>query len=138
DNAEHLYRYVRRFRPEVNAYFVLRRKSQDWPRLAADGFRLIPFGSADHEYALLNARYLISSHADRYIWDYLPAREYRDLLRFKFVFLQHGVISTDLASWLNTVPIDLMLTSTEREYQSVVGSQNRYRLMPSQVALTGM
>lgn len=138
DNAEHLYRYVRLYRPDVKAHFVLRRDSMDWERLSREGFRLIPFGSAEHAYALLNARYLISSHADRYVWDHLPAREYRDLLKYKFIFLQHGVILHDLASWINTIPIDLMLASTERELESLVGPSNRYRLMPSQVALTGM
>ena len=138
DNAEHLYRYVRRIRPDINAYFVLRRDSMDWPRLAKEGFRLVPFGSTEHEYLLLNARFLISSHADRYVWNFMPAREYRDLLQFKFVFLQHGVLVSDLATWLNNVPIDLMLSSTEREYQSMVGPSTRYKLTASQVALTGL
>ena len=138
DNAEHLYRYVKRHRPDVNAYFVLRRDSQDWARLELDGFRLIAFDTAEHKYALLNARYVISSHADRYVWGYLPAREYSDLLTFKFIFLQHGIMLSDLATWLNNVPIDLMLASTEREYELMVGRPNRYRLMPSQVALTGL
>ena len=104
----------------------------------SEGFRLISFGSAEHEYALLNARYLISSHADRYVWGYLPTREYRDLLRYKFVFLQHGVMLHDLASWINTIPIDLIVTSSEVEQDALARSSNRYRLMPSQVALTGM
>ena len=138
DNAEHLYRFLRRTREDINAFFVLRRDSKDWQRLEAEGFRLIAFGSAEHTYALLNARYLVSSHADRYVWNYLPVDEYRDLLKYKFVFLQHGVLLSDLATWLNGVPIDLMLTSTEREHQSVVDSPNRYKLMPSQVALTGL
>lgn len=138
DNAEHLYRYVKRHRPDVNAYFLLRRDSMDWKRLEREGFRLIAFDTAEHKYALLNARYVISSHADRYVWGYLPAREYCDLLKFKFIFLQHGVMLSDLASWLNKVPIDLMLSSTEREYESLAGRSDRYRLMPSQVALTGL
>jgi glycosyltransferase involved in cell wall biosynthesis len=138
DSAEHLYRFLQRARDDINAYFVLRRDSKDWPRLEAEGFRLMPFGSAEHEYALLNARYLVSSHADEYVWRILPAHEYRDLLTYKFVFLQHGVISHDLATWLNTIPIDLMLSSSEPEHQSLAGRSNRYRLMPSQVALTGL
>ncbi len=138
DNAEHLYRYLRRARSDINAFFVLRRESRDWQRLEAEGFRLIPFGSNDHAYALLNAQYLVSSHADVYVWRHLPPGEYRDLIRYKYVFLQHGCLLHDLASWLNTIPIDLVLTSSERERNSMAGPSNRYRLMPSQVALTGM
>jgi glycosyltransferase involved in cell wall biosynthesis len=138
DNAEHLYRFLRRSRDDINAFFVLRRDSKDWRRLEAEGFRLIPFGSAEHEYALLNACYLVSSHADSYVWRYLPPHEYRDLVTYKFVFLQHGVLFHDLATWMNTIPIDLMIASCEREHDAVAGRSNRYKLMPSQVALTGM
>ena len=138
DNGEHLYRFLRRTRDDINAYFVLRRDSKDWRRLEAEGFRLIAFGSVEHEYALLNARYLVSSHADAYVWRYLPEHEYRDLIKYKFVFLQHGVLFHDLASWMNTIPIDLMVASCERERDAVAGRSNRYKLMPSQVQLTGM
>ncbi len=138
DNAEHLYRYLQRARRDINAYFVLKRESRDWPRLDAEGFRLIPFGSDDHACALLNAQYLISSHADVYVWRHLPRDEFRDLLKYKYVFLQHGYLFHDLASWLNTIPIDLVLTSGVREHESIAGRSNRYRLMPSQVALTGL
>ena len=138
DNAEHLYRFLQRTRDDINAFFVLRRESKDRRRLETEGFRLIPFGSTEHEVALLNARYLVSSHADAYVWRYLPRHEYHDLIKHKFVFLQHGVLFHDLASWMNTIPIDLMIASCERERDAVVGRSNRYRLMPSQVALTGM
>jgi CDP-glycerol glycerophosphotransferase (TagB/SpsB family) len=138
DNAEHLYRFIRRTRDDINAFFVLRRDSRDWRRLEAEGFRLIPFGSIEHQCALLNARFLISSHADSYIWRYLPPAQYRDLISYKFIFLQHGVLFHDLASWMNTIPIDLMIASGERERDAVAGHSNRYKLMPSQVALTGM
>jgi CDP-ribitol ribitolphosphotransferase / teichoic acid ribitol-phosphate polymerase len=59
-------------------------------------------------------------------------------LRFKFVFLQHGITSNDMASWMNTVPIDLMLASAECEYEALIAHSNRYKLMPSQVVLSGM
>src|SRR5690606_31923634 len=48
DNAEHLYRYVRRQHPEINAWFILRETSHDWQRLEDDGFRLLAFGSLAH------------------------------------------------------------------------------------------
>ena len=46
DNAEHLYRHVRTAHPEVNSWFVINRDSHDWDRLAADGFRLVSYGTA--------------------------------------------------------------------------------------------
>ena len=53
--------------PDVNAWFVLRRESADWDRLAAEGFRLVPFGSPEHVQLLLNTDHLISSQVDHYI-----------------------------------------------------------------------
>src|SRR6185295_18778939 len=44
DNGEHLYRWVRRNHPQINAFFVLRKSSRDWDRLKKEGFRLLEFG----------------------------------------------------------------------------------------------
>ncbi|MEZ5882651.1 MAG: CDP-glycerol glycerophosphotransferase family protein [Paracoccaceae bacterium] len=64
DNAEHLYRYLMKTGQADNAYFVLEADSPDWARLSAEGFRLLEFRSREHIAALINARFLISSHAD--------------------------------------------------------------------------
>ena len=45
----------------------------------------------------------------------------RGLRRWKFVFLQHGVIHNDLSRWLNAQPIRIMITTTEAEHRSIVG-----------------
>jgi hypothetical protein len=138
DNAEHLYRWVRQNRPELNAFFVLRKTSHDWSRLERDGFRLLKFGGMQHKLALLNARHVVSSHADDYVHSFLTRRRFSDMIRYKFTFLQHGVISVDLSSWLNRQPISLFVTSTEGEYESIAGSGNHYRFTPREVALTGL
>lgn len=137
DNAEHLYRFVKRERPDIKAYFVLREQSHDWKRLKAEGFDLIRFGGLQHKYALLNADYVISSHADHYIVAMLPDRDYGDLLQFKFVFLQHGVTKDDLSHWLNGKPMGLMITATSAEHNSIVSDTSRYKFLPSEVQLTG-
>lgn len=47
DNAEHLFRYLRKRRRDINAWFVVEKNSPDWQRLRAEGFkRLIPYGSS--------------------------------------------------------------------------------------------
>jgi glycosyltransferase involved in cell wall biosynthesis len=138
DNAEHFYRYLRRDRPEINTAFVLRRNAPDWTRLELDGFRLIPFGSAEHAAALLNARFYISSHADRYVFDSLPGAYFRDMLHYKFVFLQHGIVKDDLSGWLNGKPIDCFVTSTMQEYRSIVADGSTYEYSGKQVVLTGL
>ena len=137
DNAEHLYRYVAAKYPERNIYFVLSKKSSDWNRIAKEGFKLLNFNSTDHKLALLNADHLISSHADHYVVSLLDQKKFGDLLHFKFTFLQHGVTQNDLSTWLNSKTIDLFLTTTPPEYDSISGSFNNYKFTPKEVSLTG-
>jgi glycosyltransferase involved in cell wall biosynthesis len=137
DNAEHLYRHLRAEHPEINAWFALNRTSVDWDRLAAEGFRLLEHGSPRHKLALLNCRHLISSHADGYVVKPLNTKRYGHPT-WKFSFLQHGVIKDDLSTWLNPKPLDLFLTSTRDEYESIAGDGTRYRYSSLEIALTGL
>lgn len=137
DNAEHLYRYIKGKQPHINAWFVLRENSHDWQRLKADGFRLLPFGSLEHKMALLNAQHLISSHADHYVTNYLPHRYYRDLLRYKFTFLQHGITQNNISGWLNSKPIRHFITAAYDEYKSLCQGESGYKFTKREVKLTG-
>lgn len=137
DNAEHLYRYVLRHRPELNAYFVLRRSSHDWDRLERDGFRLIEFGSLEHRIALVNAKHLISSQADPYVLAFPTVRHRRTRQRSRFTFLQHGVTKDDLSAWLNSKPIDCLVTASPAEYAYFVDPRGPYVLTEREVVLTG-
>lgn len=137
DNAEHLYRYIQRNRPDINAWFVLRKTSHDWQRLKKEGFRLLAFGSEWHKLALLNARHLISSNVDYYITHYLTGYDYRDLVKWDFTFLQHGVTKDDLSGWLNGKPIRHFITTAPREYESICIGESGYKFTPREVALTG-
>lgn len=136
DNAEHFYRYIKNNYPDVNSYFVLSEKSKDWERLHSEGFKLIRFGSKEHNKALIHCKKLISSHADHYVTNYLG----NNMLKGKhFVFLQHGVIKDDLSSWLNTKDqIDLFVTTSEDEYLSICGQNTRYKFTEKEVVLTGL
>src|SRR5699024_5929274 len=69
DNAEHLFRYLRKRRRDINSWFVVEKGSPDWNRLRAEGFkRLIPYGSILWKVLCLNARFIVSSHADAYVY----------------------------------------------------------------------
>jgi len=138
DNAEHLYRYIRRHHPEINAWFVLRESSHDWRRLKAEGFRLLPFGALSHRLALLNADHVVSSHADPYVAQYLPKEHYGDLMKFRYTFLQHGVTKDDLSGWLNYRPIRHFITSAQAELDSIISDDSGYRYTAREVALSGM
>ncbi|MGS3128066.1 CDP-glycerol glycerophosphotransferase family protein [Aeromonas caviae] len=136
DNAEHLYRYIRNNHPEQKIYFVLRSESHDWQRLEQDGFQLLAFGESEHEAALKSCDKVISSHADRYVSNYLGPRM---LDGRHFVFLQHGVIKDDLSGWLNQKErIDCFITASAFEYASIAADNTRYKFSNKEVALTGL
>ncbi len=138
DNAEHLYRWVKKQHPEINAFFVLRQDSSDWNRLAAEGFQLIPFDSMEHKLLFILAKNLISSQMDAYIFTYIDKKIVDDLRHCKFISLQHGVINDDLSPWLNTVPMDCFVTTTEEEYQSIVADGTAYTLTKKEVVRSGL
>lgn len=138
DNAEHLYRYVKNNHPEINAYFILRKDSHDWERLKKDKFNLIDLGSTNHEAALLHAAHMIASDASKNNINYLPNKYYKDLLSYKFTFLQHGVIHTNLSKWLNTKKIDCFITSSQNEYNDIAGNHTKYKFSSKEVVLTGL
>jgi len=138
DNAEHLYRYVSRKHPEKKIYFGLNKNSKDWERLSKEGFNLLPYNSIEYKAAYFHAQCLLSSNADHYITDYFPRQWYRDIIKHKFVFLQHGVIHTDLSRWLNTKSIDCFICSAPGEYHSITDDNTRYKFTVKETILTGL
>lgn len=136
DNAEHFYRYVSKNHPNINCFFLISKNSSDWERLNNEGFKLIKFGSLMHRLALLNAKYLLSSHANPAIVNYLPRKHYSDIMRYKFVFLQHGITKDDQSEWLNSRKIDFLVTAAQHEFNDISG-HGRYRYTAQETVLTG-
>lgn len=133
DNAEHLYRHIAKNHPEKDIYFALRKSSFDWNRLSKDGFRLLDFGSKPFEDILQKASKLISSHMDHHIVQYKPG-----IMKGKhYVCLQHGITKDDLSGWLNGKKIDLFITATDAEYESIVENGSPYIMGKKEVARTG-
>ncbi|ECR1535734.1 glycosyltransferase [Campylobacter coli] len=135
DNAEHLYRYVMRNHPKQKIAFILSKKSIDYLRLKKEGFKLVDPKSFYFKYLIYKTDKIISSHVDRYIFNALGG----DTLKTKdFIFLQHGVIKDDLSRWLNQRKIDIFITSTKAEYDSIAGDFNHYKFSTKEVVLTGL
>jgi len=135
DSAEILYKWVAREHPEINAWFVIRRKTPDWERLSNEGVRLVDYGSVEFAALILSAEQVASSHADRFISDPLPKRFGRR--SWNFTFLQHGVIKGDISGWLNGKAIATFVTSTQDEYDYVTGP-SPFRFGAKEVRLTGL
>lgn len=153
DNAEHLYRWLRRHHPERKIFFALRRTSHDWERLEREGFALLDITSGTYLWRRLRASAVISSHADGYI--FYPASNihssvlYKEITKFinrifRFIkkdcvhiFLQHGVTMNNIASWLNKQPISLIITETPSENAAITGNGCGFRYAEEEVAFTG-
>lgn len=117
DNAEALYRYYMN-NSNKNIWFALSKESPCWNRLFQHGFNLVDFGSEKHKELYLKATKVISSHAARRIYDpFYPSREFVNLEKRKFIFLQHGIIMGKHHGFLDKVnnPLDLIVASTKEE-----------------------
>lgn len=138
DSAEHLFKHLRAKHREINGWFVIRRGTADWKRLRREGYkRVVPYGSFAWKLLALNATFMVSSHADAFV--YRPP-EMKDLgpLRWRFVFLQHGVTKDDISRWLRGKPIRLLVTTTTGEHESFVGDGSSYDLTAREVVRAGL
>lgn len=138
DNAEHFYRYLQGTPEAEHIHFVLGRQSKDWDRLEREGFRILEFGSSDHIAAVAQASIVASSQASMPVLWPLPEPFMRDLVSYHFVFLQHGMIMNDMSSWLNHLPIDLMVTTTPHEFAAITASDSPYRFSSRDCVLSGL
>lgn len=138
DNAEHLYRHITNKHPEINRWFVLDRASKDWRRLSREGFKLVAFGSEEHEQLYLRARHVISSHLSPEVVSPIPIHKYPGRRRpWKTTFLQHGVTKDDMSHWLNQRSIDALVTATPDEYRSFTADRTPYEVTSREVVLSG-
>ncbi len=125
DSAEHLFRWLRKHRRKTNAWFVIQSGTPDADRLRKDGLRrVVSHGSLRWKLLMLNAQHLISTHIDAEIVAPTQTRALREG-RWRFTFLQHGVIKDDVSRWLNTKDLELFVASTAAEYNSIVADGAR-------------
>jgi len=88
---------------------------------------------------MLNASHLISSHIGAAVHRPQQALELRrGLPPWRFTFLQHGVIRDDISGWLNRKELDLFITSSPAEHQSIVGDGTNYVFTEKEVKRTGL
>lgn len=135
DNAEAFYRYASQHLPAVRHVFFLSRESPDWHRLAAEGFELVPAGSAEAQRFFGQAQTLLLSDISDAGVSALLAGVRTDQ---RLVFVQHGVLRRDHWRWLNPRRIDLMVTTLPEETQALVGDGSRYTLTDVEVVQTGL
>lgn len=138
DSGEHLYRWLRENHPELNLWFMIDKGTADYSRLKADGFNVVDAQSPKRAQLMINAKFLISSHADLPAMYPFPLEAFGDLTRYRFVFLQHGVLEKDASRWLNTKEMHMLNTSARAEYEAIVGDWTNYKFTADVVKLCGL
>ena len=138
DSAEQLFRYLREFRSDVNAWFVLKAGTADWDRLVKAGYaeRMVAYKSTEWTLLMLNCEVVVSSHADKSIQSPSAIRRQFGEQNWRFVLLQQGVLKDDLSNWLNPKSLDLLIVSTRNEYASIAGEDTSYRYSTKETKLT--
>ncbi len=141
DNGEAFFKYVcKNADPKIKPIFVIGKDSDDAARLRQFG-KVIHFEDMLYPYYFLAADKVISSSGGEYAINPFGAvnrRYLTDLMRFDYVFLQHGIIMNDLSSWLQKFNknISMFVTSTEKERNSIIDYSYFYN--GDEVRLTGL
>lgn len=135
DNAEHVYRWVSKHHPEVNAWFLMQPGTADWHRLTAEGFRLMAPGT-QRRLLLLNAAVIVSSHSEMEHGGFDP-QVYRRYRNWRFVFVPHGISKDDVSHWLGRRAFDVFAASCPGEYASMVDDGTPYPFTSREIKATG-
>lgn len=130
DNGEALFEYLcANPIKNVDVYFAINKNTTDYERLKKIG-PVIDLNSSNYKNMLTKADLLISSQIEKAFLNPFGASYdiVRSLLKFKLVFLQHGITKDDLSSWINRYKanISLFVTSARKEHLSIVGNPQYY------------
>ncbi|MFI5429042.1 CDP-glycerol glycerophosphotransferase family protein [Aeromicrobium sp. UC242_57] len=129
DNGYHLFAYLRRERPDIRAYYVIDRGSDQYDMMAALG-RVVPHSSLRHRMLAMHASALIGAYSIKYLlpksWD--PGK-YARQLAWRFgafrVYLKHG-INDKMAVKRRTNGYDLYFTGVEAETKAALEGSGYY------------
>ena len=136
DNGFCLFKYICENHPEQDCVYAVYKTSVDYENVKNTG-KTVKYGSFRHWILYLTARANISSQKGgkpNYAVCYLL--EVYGILRNKRVFLQHGVILTDIEFlYYENTKMDMFVTSTYREWEYVNG---KYGYPEGTVKLLGL
>lgn len=130
DNGEYFYRYLMKNWPGIELTYILNKNSQDWIRLANDGFNLV--NATD----IKKVQQEVDS-ANYFCFSYFPVNTLPKINTDSSinVFLNHGVFYRVLKYLQDKKDkFDLMIAGNQLEYDVLL---NSYKFSKNKVALTG-
>ncbi len=129
DNGEHFFKFMLENHREYKCYYILSKDSVDYEKMCKIG-PVLDNTSIKYKILFQLCDYVVSSHAEDYIFNVLGKNNkyVQDKYKFKYIFLQHGIIKDDLSPWLNvnTKKMDMFVTSCRPEYQSLLDCNYYY------------
>lgn len=136
DNAEYLFRYLRRERADVNAWFTLQADSSDWPRLASEfGERLVAYDTDAWRALMARCSVLVSSSSDPDILEPASLRD-ADGVKWRSVLIQTGLTGHVTGADLNRRKIDRICVSTQSELRAIVADGSQFAYTDKETVLT--
>ena len=125
DNGEAFFKFLQN--KPVNSVFAISKQSKDYERMSKIG-KTVDYGSVAYKLLLCVCDAHISSQL-------IHMENHEETYQ---IFLQHGVIATDLSEMINPVSHQrfYIITTTKAEADSLGG--NNYTILPDNVWLTGL
>lgn len=122
DNGYHMFKYIVNHHPDKNVFYVIDKKSADYPKVAKIG-RVIHYKSWKHALYFVAARTKISTHYMGYApgtpYFFAKARRYFKIPG-KHILLQHGVTYNDQNGLhADRAQVDLFICGAKPEYEFV-------------------
>ena len=140
DNGEYFFRYLNQLKPKnINFYFIIEKNCSDYIRLK-NYSNIIDVSSYEYLSLFLKADKIISSIADSWVNNPFGDNEnfIRDLIHFKFIYLNNGISKNDITFNLNKIEknFHLIISSSKQEYNSILNIDYGYNR--NNVILAGM
>lgn len=122
DNGYHLYSYLRRERPDIDAYYVIDRKSAQYGQMSELG-RVIPHSSWRHRLLMYHSAVFVNAYSLTHM---LPRQWSKALYVRHFawrvgafrVYLKHGIHMNPKVLKRQQTGFDLFLTASQRESEA--------------------
>ncbi|MDR3344689.1 MAG: bifunctional glycosyltransferase family 2 protein/CDP-glycerol:glycerophosphate glycerophosphotransferase [Oscillospiraceae bacterium] len=131
DNAEAFFRYYNKNhrKQAKNCYYILDKHSPDLKRIRKIG-KVAKYGSLKHKFLYLNCKTLFSSHVHPLFtnaFDHKTERKfYADLLNFKLIWLQHGVLEKDVPKQANRYNQKVSAVVISSRHEKLIWGQSSY------------
>ena len=140
DNGFVFYAWLKKYYPEINAYYVITQNSADYQKIAEiDSKTIIEYNSEQHKCYYLFSKFVISSQGGNHCHPLNYERlktHYPSIFKSQFIFLQHGVLK-DYISYFHkghfNSALFIISGEMERRLFEIV-----YQYTPDDLALTGL